>query len=334
MDQRDLHDLLDERSRPALERPIPWEALRARMRGARRRRIGAVAVAGVAATTVAVAGGLPTLREADDTAPTTAAVTDKIPAQYQESDGTVYRRIATATLDPRRGKSVTFDVEVNGKPLAVLPDCPKPMYPAWVTVRVPGVSKAFTLSPLAQLQVGCEQHRAVDVMPLPAGTRRASVTVEVPKGVPQNAGALRVGVYEWTPPATIKAASRPAEPPARLGRRSPEFTLLAKKTITWPRDREVTISVPNRGRMMAFMEYCGDDLAGRLVPEVPEGRVNGRVVVVPPFCPEVLTSGYTELGTHPRSQKTVTIRVRLIAKVPEYLRRPGTMTLAVYEKSR
>ncbi|WP_329089568.1 hypothetical protein [Streptosporangium sp. NBC_01469] len=347
INRRDLHDLLEERSRPAVERPIPWESLRTRVRGVRRRRFtavtaGAVAVAGFVAVAVVAAGSLLNLRGPDEDGQVTASVAGQIPAQFQEADGTVYRRVATATLDAPRKKSVTFDVEMRGKPLAVLADCPTEsmfMMPH-VTVRVPGVSKVFTLSPVPSLSAGCQSNRPVDVMPLPAGTRRATFTVEAPKGFENVAPHERLerwrfGVYEWTPPATMKAASPPAEPPAAFGGRPPEFNLITKKSDTWPAAREVTITVPNTGRPLAFMAYCGGDIAGRLTSEV---RVNGRLIKGFLGCPAAPTNrggGYTDLGgPKPRSQKTVTIQVRLVAKIPEYRQRPGTLTVAVYERPR
>lgn len=110
INRRDLHDLLEERSRPAVERPIPWESLRTRVRGVRRRRFtavtaGAVAVAGFVAVAVVAAGSLLNLRGPDEDGQVTASVAGQIPAQFQEADGTVYRRVATATLDaPARSR--------------------------------------------------------------------------------------------------------------------------------------------------------------------------------------------------------------------------------------
>ncbi|MFC7585734.1 hypothetical protein ACFQYP_19820 [Nonomuraea antimicrobica] len=111
INRRDLHDLLEERSRPAVERPIPWESLRTRVRGARRRRFTAVtavtagAVAGFAAVAVVASGSLLNLRGPDEDGHIAASVAGQIPAQFQEADGTVYRRVATATLDaPARSR--------------------------------------------------------------------------------------------------------------------------------------------------------------------------------------------------------------------------------------
>ena len=118
IDQRELRHLLDERSRPALDRPIPWHSLRARTRGARWRQLSAVMVAVTAVTAGAIVG-LRGLQEVDQL--TSAQVTEKLPIQYQEPDGTTYRRLAIATFDPSKEKSKTFPVEVSGKPVAVLP---------------------------------------------------------------------------------------------------------------------------------------------------------------------------------------------------------------------
>ncbi|GAA0402493.1 hypothetical protein Acor_67860 [Acrocarpospora corrugata] len=329
INRRDLHDLLDERSRHAFERPIPWEPLRARVRAARRRRLAVVA--GVVA--VVASASMLSLRgpeKGDQTI--TASAGGPIPAQLEEADGTVYRRVATATLDASREKTVTFDVEVRGRPLAILPNCPTKsmfMMPD-VTVRVPGVATVFTLSPLPFLSDACETNRPVDVMPLPAGTRRARFTVKAPKGFEDvRLQKWRFGVYEWTPPATMKAASPPAEPPAGFG----GYTLITKKSITWPAVRELTVTVPNEGRSMAFLTYCGGDVAGRLAQEV---RVNGRLIKSSIVCsasPADRGIVFTTLGgPRPRSQKTVTIQVRLVAKVPDHQHRPGALTVAVYDE--
>ncbi|MEW9528718.1 hypothetical protein [Microbispora sp. NPDC049125] len=346
IDQRDLHDLLEERSRPAAGRPIPWESLRTGITGARRRRFtavaGAAAVAAVTAVAVVASGGVLSLHGTDEDGQIAASAAGSIPAQFEEADGTVYRRVATATLDAPREKSVTFDVEVHGKPLAVLADCPTPsgvMAPE-VAVRVPDVFKVFTLSPVSFLGAGCERNGAVpvDVAPLPAGTRRATFTIDAPTGFKNIAPhdrpeRWRFGVYEWTPPPTMKAASPPAEPPPAIGGRPHEFTLVAKKSITWPAAREVTITVPNRGRSLAFVAYCGGDIARRLIQEV---RVNGRPVKGSTTCIAGTADRripFTDLGgPKPRSQKTVTIQVRLVAKIAEYRQRPGTLTVAVYGK--
>ncbi|MDA0631929.1 hypothetical protein OUY22_00755 [Nonomuraea sp. MCN248] len=324
IDQGELRDLLDERSRPALHRPIPWHSLRARTRGARRRRLSAVTVAVTAAVAVVAAGTVVSLRGPEQVdQPITAKVTEKLPIQYEESDGTVYRRLATATFDPSREQSKTFQVKVSGKPVAILPDCPSPKAaPPHVTARVPGLNKNFTLSPVPFLMNSCERGKAVDMQPFPAGTRTVRVTVKpFPGGTPP--GKWRFGVYEWTPPATMRTASPPVEPPAKMGK---NFSLVAKGSTTWPSTREVTLTVPNRGRGLAIVTYCGDGLAERLSQKL---WVNGRLVKSSTDCSA--GAGYLDMGKRPRSEKTTTIRVRLETSIPEYLRRPGTLTVAVYD---
>ncbi|WP_336210942.1 hypothetical protein [Nonomuraea sp. LPB2021202275-12-8] len=338
IDRSELHDLLDERSRPAADRPIPWESLRRRTGRARHRRLTAAvasAAALVVVVVVGVSGGLLGLGEPDRDDPTVASVADPIPARYVEPDGTVYRRIATATLDAQRQKSVSFDVEVGDRPLAILASCPTGATSETPNffVRVPGVAKLFTTSPIPGMMSTCDDNRAMDVMPLPEGTRRATFTVETPRRgtARERPQRWRFGVYEWTPPATLKAAPTPVEPPAKFSRQ-PEFRLVTKKTVTWPAAREVEVTVPYTGRQLALMAYCGGGIAGRLDRE---DRVNGRPTKTAVICespPDGRGFGYAVLGTRTLPAKgPVTIQVRVKARIPEYLRRPGTLTVAVYE---
>jgi len=334
IDQRALHELLDERSRPAFERPIPWQALRRRTGRARSRRLTA-AVATAAALAVGVPavvlGGWPGSREPGDL--TAVSVADPIPARYVEPDGTVYRRVGAATLDPARGGSASFDVEVSGKPLAVLPDCqggPSSGAPS-VSARVPGVAKIFTLWGPLHLNMACDHGRAVDLMPLPEGTRRATFAVEASRSATARPRAWRIGVYEWTPPVRPKAAPAPVEPPAAFSRK-PEFRRIAAKTVTWPAEREITLMVPHTGRQLAVLTYCGGGIAGRIDQE---NWVNGRAEKSTVHCgnppPRGRGFNYSILGKPPAGEKTVTLRIRISATIPEYLRRTGTLTVAVYE---
>ncbi|HUP99572.1 MAG TPA: hypothetical protein VM093_03850 [Aeromicrobium sp.] len=325
INQRELRDLLDERSRPALERPIPWHALRARPRGSRRLRLSAVAVA----VAVVAAGAFVSLGGPDEVdQPTSAQVTEKLPAQYEESDGTVYRRLATVTFDPSKEKSKTFPVEVSGKPVAILPDCPSTKtWPPQVTARVPGKSKTYTLSPTPFLMNSCAHGTAVDMVPFPAGTQRVTFTV---KAIDKpSEGKWRFGVYEWTPPATAKVASPPVEPPVTIGRK---LNLITKGSATWPASREVTVTLPAKGRNLAIVVYCGGDLAERMPAKL---WVNGRLLKGLAYCgfpPTAMVATFTSWGRGKRSldDETVTIKVRLGAPIPEYLRRSGTLTVAVY----
>ncbi|MEV0310127.1 hypothetical protein [Nonomuraea fuscirosea] len=330
-DYRELRDLLDERSRPALDRPIPWHALRAGERHARRRRLSALAlaVAGTVAVAVAGAGTVAGLGGPDEVdQPITAQVDEKLPRRYVEPDGTVYRRLATATLDPSRAKVTTFQVKVTGKPVAILPDCPAPKaWPPRVSARVPGVSKVFQLLPAPFLMNSCERGKAVDMQLFPAGTRTVTFTVESFPGR-EAKGQWRFGVYEWTAPATPKAPAPPVEPPAKI---SENLHLVTKASATWPGTREVTLTVPNRGRTVAIVTYCGDGLTERLTTDM---WVNGRPIKGPHQCsapPTRRGAGYFGLGRQPRGEKTLTIRVRLEAPIPGYLRRAGTLTVAAYD---
>ncbi|MEV0622983.1 hypothetical protein AB0I81_57365 [Nonomuraea sp. NPDC050404] len=325
IDRLDLQDLMDERSRPAIERPAPLTSLRGRIDRARRRRraawAGAVIVSLVASGTVL---GLRGPGGSDQTSVTVAAA---FPAEYTESDGTVYRLVAEATLDAAT-REVTLDVAVRGKPLAIRAECPAERWPPQITVRVPESSKKYRLTPTPFLD--CHENRAVDLMPLPQGTRRAAVTIEAHnKAGPER---WRFGVYEWTPPATAKRPRPLPEPPATIG----TWRLLGKAKGTWPATREVTITVPNTGRPMALVTYCGGDINRRLMLET---RVNGRLSNHRVGCvkPGIIQddgprNGYATLDGDRKA--TTTVKVRLVTEVSDYRHRPGLLTAAVYEMPR
>ncbi|MEV0381847.1 hypothetical protein [Nonomuraea sp. NPDC050643] len=334
--RRDLHDLLDERSLPALERSIPWESLRSRTRAARRRRRTMIAVAGVAtAASVAVAGTLVARPEPPKDEEITASSPHQLPSSYEEKDGTVYRRLATAVFDPEGGRPVSFDVPVTGRPLAVMADCPTAsMSSLQVTARVPGTSKQFGLTPVPFLMHVCDDHRPTDVEPLPTGTRRATFTIRRPKvaGRPaEPARTWRFAVYEWTPPATMRPAPPPVAPPAGIGD-PPEHTLLTTRSVTWPATREVTVAVPHTGRTLAMMTYCGGGIGGRLTEEV---WVNGRRTKIGIRCdnpPSERGGSYVVLGAvRPDADGNVSIRVKVSSVISDYERRPGVLTVAVYD---
>ncbi|HEX4817229.1 MAG TPA: hypothetical protein VFV66_31180 [Nonomuraea sp.] len=327
IDRLEFHDLMDERSRPALERPIPWQSLRARIRRSRRRRRAVAALAGAVTASLVISATVLSLRGPGQSDPTSVSIADPFPARYSEPDGTVYRKVAEATLDPASTK-VTFDVDVRGKPLAIRADCPTKAWQPWVTVRVPGTSKKYRLEPPF---LDCHDNRAVDVLPLPQGTRRATVTIEAHKKArPER---WRFGVYEWTPPATMKAPPPPPEPAAAIA----GWPLLATESSTWPVTGEVTLTVPNTGRQLALVTYCGGDLIRRLEQEI---RVNSRPINTKPGCTAASLQtdpGATQAGPKvayirlDSGQRTTTIQVRLVTKIPQYRHRPGTLTAAVYE---
>ncbi|GAA3112592.1 hypothetical protein [Nonomuraea salmonea] len=324
IDQRELRDLLDERSSPALDRPIPWHSLRARARGARRRRLATVAAAVSFAVAVVAGGTVVSLRGPDQ--PTTANMTEKLPSRYEESDGTVYRRLATATFDPARQASVLFEVEVSGKPVAILPDCPSPKAaPPQVIASVPGLDKTFTLSPAPFLMNACERGKAVDMQPFPAGTRTVIFTV---KGSPERTapGKWRFGVYEWTPPATMK----PASPPARAAREGPEGARPGRQghhhLARQPRgDGHRAEQGPRPGRRHLLRRRSRRPAQPEGVGERTPDQGQRRLLLL-----AGRGGGFLYLGKRLLSGKTTTIRVRLETSIPEYLRRPGTLTVAVY----
>ncbi|MFI7640486.1 hypothetical protein [Nonomuraea sp. NPDC049400] len=72
-------------------------------------------------------------------------------------------------------------------------------------------------------------------------------------------------------------------------------------SATWPGTREVTLTVPNRGRGLAIVTYCGDGLAERLSHKL---WVNGRPVKGSDNCsapPTGRGSGFLHLGKRPGS---------------------------------
>ncbi|NUW45008.1 hypothetical protein [Nonomuraea rhodomycinica] len=328
IDQGELRHLLDERSRPALDRPVPWHSLRAGTRSARRRRLSAVTAAAAVAVAAVAAVTAVSLRGPEDVdRPTVARMSEKFPVRYQESDGTVYRRLAVVAFDPSKERSKTFQVKVSGKPVAVLPECPpETSRQPQISARVPGTARTYTLSPVPFLANACTRGMAMDMTPFPAGTRRATFTITARHDAP--AGKWRFGVYEWAPPVTMRAPAPPVEPPAKIRE---GLDLVTRRSVTWPGAREVTLTVPNTGRTLAVVAYCGDNLGERLLQQL---WVNGRMEKGAIDCsipPGARGLGFTVLGKRPQAEKTVTVKVRVTAPVPEYLLRPGTLTVAVYD---
>ncbi|TYB53794.1 hypothetical protein FXF51_48960 [Nonomuraea sp. PA05] len=341
---QDLHDLLEERSRPALDRPVPWERLRARAGAARRRRLAtvAVAVAGVAAASVVVAGVLvnprPVIRHLDDETTATSVSPHLLPTSFTEPDGTVYRRITTATLDAPKKDEVTVEVEVSGKPLAIMADCPSGAGKLVPQVRVvrPGADP-WALTPMSSLLKLCETHRPIDLVPFPSGTREGKLVITMPKPskvMPeQRAKRWRFGVYEWTPPATLPPAPAAVAPPRTFGGTPPVYRLIGSSSAVWPAAREVSVAVPARGRDWALVVYCGGGIAGRLTGEV---HVTGRSQPDKDYyCTEPPSErgvGFNMVGSaRPGPDGKVTVRVKLSSLYEEYGRRPGTLTVAVYD---
>ncbi|MEV0830680.1 hypothetical protein [Nonomuraea rubra] len=345
--RQDLHDLLEERSRPALERPVPWELLHTRTRAARRRRLVAVTVAGAAAASVALTGVLvapwspaEVAQPRQDDTPITASSPHLLPASFDEPDGTVYRRIATATLDAPKKSEVTFEVKVSGKPLAIMADCPSRtrLVPQVRIVR-PGPDQ-WALTPRSSLIKVCDTHMPIDLGPFSSGTRRAKLSITMPKALKSDPGEQakrwRFGVYEWTPPTTMPPAPSPVPPPRSFGGTPPEFRLIGSKSAVWPAAREVTVTVPPPGEQWALVIYCDGGLAGRLTGEV---HVNGRRQDVEAYCPEPPSErggvGYSVLApARPGPDGKVTVKVTLWSKIAGYERRPGNLTVAVYDSTR
>ncbi|WP_219508159.1 hypothetical protein [Nonomuraea ceibae] len=338
IDHRDLYELLEERSRPALDRPIPWERLRARAPAARRRRAAVVAVAGVVAASVvasvAVGWSLLGVRPAPEKEGTiTASAPKQLPARFEAADGTVYRRLATVTLDAPAARTVSAKVPVSGKPLAVMADCPPstPFYVPTVTAKVAGTRRWFPLT-FDGLHGSCEQNRPADLAPLPGGAREVTFTMtmgKAAKDVPGRPGRWRFGIYEWTPPAS--PAPAPTEtPPATIGDR---YRLLTARTVTWPDSHGVTLTLPPTDRPLTVVAYCTGAIAGRVHAET---SVNGRPPKGAARCWEPPSGGtfsVGELGTvRPGADGKVTVRLRVSAGgATAYERRPGTLTLAVYQ---
>src|SRR5262249_35045099 len=121
-------------------------------------------------------------------------------------DGTVYRRIATATLDLPKTRSVTFEVKVSGKPLAFLAECPalKSAEAPLLSVDEPAL-RSFSIA--GSLFMACRGDRPYDLR-LPRGTRQARYTLSLPEAF-KAPGTWRIGVYEWTPPAVMRPAPAP-----------------------------------------------------------------------------------------------------------------------------
>ncbi|MEO3812939.1 hypothetical protein ABGB17_28385 [Sphaerisporangium sp. B11E5] len=328
VNRHELRDLLDERSRPAFDRPIPWESLRFRAHGPRgRRHLSVVVACAVALTAVAVVTATRSALPSPGHRPQVAAsVVDELPPRLQTPDGKLYERVATAVMDSRHQDKVTFDVRVRDRPLALLVNCPASSPGALrISVTVPGEPGRFRLEPAPWS--GCRYKAPYDVSPLPPGTRTATFTVEMTDRDddpgPQTPSVWRFGVYEWTPPATPARET----PPTTITNSSPEFTLVGQRTASWHTGGRVTLTVPHRGRPLILLAYCAGDIAGRAGIEV---RVNGRLLKNALACPRTPSHGmsYTVLREiTPDAHGMVTVRVGLVPKIP----RSGTLTAALYE---
>lgn len=151
----------------------------------------------------------------------------------------------------------------------------------------------------------------------------------------EKAKRWRFGVYEWTPPATMPPAPSPVAPPQSFGGTPPDYRLVGSKSAVWPAAREVTVTVPALSRDWALVVYCGGVLAGRLTGEV---HVNGKLQNTEGYCSEPPSGGsvgFSMFGrTRPGPDGKMTVKVKLSSRYAEYGRRPGTMTVAVYEAGR
>ncbi|MEU7895529.1 hypothetical protein AB0B45_22060 [Nonomuraea sp. NPDC049152] len=103
---------------------------------------------------------------------------------------------------------------------------------------------------------------------------------------------------------------------------------------SWMADRadyDAFVAAPNTSRRVRIIAFCDGDIAARFTLDA---RVNGRLTMLGRLCgrvPNPDRGGYGTLGSERLRGKTVTISVRVKTDIPEFLRRPGTLTLAVYQ---
>ncbi|MEU7742721.1 hypothetical protein [Nonomuraea sp. NPDC049158] len=275
MTVHDLRDVLREHGDgPSPANPARHEEIAARIRRIRlrRRALGG----GVAAVAAAVALGvslLPgSLSGPTEPLPATAAEATLVPKQladfllpqFTASDGTKYRRIATASIKRTGPTKVSVTIPVSGKPLDVAAVCAGPNKGG---VRV----STSADGPASAIFTRCSKRMELRPLRVPGSTSGTKLTVTFdaidwdctsrngkcvqPKTVP---GAWSLAVYEWTPPA------RPVEPPPfkDLPDHVGKAQLAERKTGVWPQEASATFKV--RGKA-GFAAVCTGDLAGRLL---------------------------------------------------------------------
>ncbi|WP_433509083.1 hypothetical protein ACQP2T_34585 [Nonomuraea sp. CA-143628] len=288
MTVHDLRDVLREHGDgPSPANPARHEEIAARIRRIRlrRRALGGGGVVAVAAAVALGASLLPGSLSgpveprhepaaestaepvAESTAESTAVpkeLAGLLPERFTASDGTKYRRIATASIKRTGPTKVSVTIPVSGKPLDVGAVCAGPDSSA------PRISVGNT--PLMAHFVGCSRRMQLKPLQLPPTTSsKLTLTFDTTTGgasgclmrngkcVPQKVtrGAWSLAVYEWTPPA------RPAEPPPlkALPDHAGKARLVETKTGVWPKDGSATFKV--RGKV-GFDSLCTGDLAGRL----------------------------------------------------------------------
>ncbi|WP_204030990.1 hypothetical protein, partial [Sinosporangium siamense] len=313
-----------------------------RARGARRRRRAAAwsALTAAGAAAVAAALVLPGLLIPEEPPRDVHAAATRSPApgkeRFTEPDGTVYRRLGRVRVDSPIQKSASIEVPLSGKPLAVRMPCVNRGIPEppTVTVRVPGVATPFTLADKWAKYSGCAHGTAVDVQPLPPTARTATVNVEAfimhhPVTKKQPPQIWTVDVYEWTPPAVAGPPPPSLKMPRSLG--GPEGKVLDKQSITWPQAREITLDVPYTKKVAGLVIACSGGIAHRSRTDV---WVNGRKLPGSNVCASRPKDGsYTFTILRPdvvAGGGRLKVQVRLRTDRPEYLRRSGRMTVAVY----
>ncbi|WP_204027899.1 hypothetical protein, partial [Sinosporangium siamense] len=317
--------------------------IRRRARGARRRRRAAVwsALTAAGAAAVAAALVLPGLALPEEPPRDVHAAATRSPApgkeRFTEPDGTVYHWLGRIRVNPPTQLSASIEVPLSGKPLAVRMPCVNygsALQPT-VTVSVPGVATPFTVAGERAGYSGCEHSTPVDVQPLPATARTATINVEAytahrPVSKKKPSLLVTVDVYEWTPPAV----AAPAPPPPKVPRSllsGPEGKILAKQSITWPQAREITLDVPYTKKVAGLVIACSGGIAHRSRTDV---WVNGRKLPDSFDCnPPPKDGGYPFAILRPdvvAGGGRLKVQVQLRTDRPEYLRRSGSMTVAVY----
>ncbi|MEV0143435.1 MULTISPECIES: hypothetical protein [unclassified Nonomuraea] len=280
MTVRDLRDVLREHGDATPpSNPARHEQVRARISRIRLRR--RLAAAGTAVATLAALAFvfLPGMAGAgpDTTAATSATagplagspVPDELPETFTAPDGTVYRRLATASIGTTGSRKATVTVPVTGKPLDLAGLCtPKGR-------RLSGIQIGVNGRPVPSGLL-CKGSRQLAGLTVPRGTgKRATITFDT---TTHGSGCVRadskspcrplkeerspwsLAVYEWTPPKTpVEPGAPRAFPPHQSG-----WKLADTRTGTWPAQRSVTFRVRGDGRQLGVDQICTGDLATRL----------------------------------------------------------------------
>ncbi len=323
-----LRQLLTERSDPARDHAVPHERLTTRIRRARIRRAAGASLMAVAV----VAGLVSAVNFAHEQAPRLSSAGPRLPFSFTASDGASYRRIAGTSMAEPRQHSVTIKAGAASYPLDVMAACDSPGSGS-VSVTVNGAVAGV---------VGCTNPPQLIGLSVRPG-RPADITfTRFPvSGLPAARASWWFAVYEWKPPATIKAA--PPVPRLPLSYTGYNTTtghgkalrrLIATRSGDWPSDRTATFTVRPRGRNLDIAVACSGAIADRLqVTTLIDGH-GGSTLPCTSWTSGKQPPDNSGVGGRAGIPLTLTFRIQAPspATATAYAKRAASWTIAIYEE--